>query len=75
MTLCLRTDIGACKNAWADEKNIIHGAKYMSARAECLGPYNDSMTEKEKQNRHSTGWNNQFALPWEISSYWDFTTR
>ena len=50
----------------------------MKAKAECVGPFNDtvdSMTEKEKQNRHDTGWNNQFALPWEISSYWDFTTR
>ena len=50
----------------------------MRARAECVGAYNDtedSMTEKEKQNRHATGWSNQFALPWEVSSYWAFTTR
>ena len=43
----------------------------MKAKAECVGAYNDtvdSMTEKEKQNRHGTGWSNQFALPWEISS-------
>merc|ERR1712241_220587 len=66
-----------CKNAWADENNIIHGGKYKRAKDECVGPYNttvDTMTEKEKMNRHATGWSNQFALPWEVSSYWAFTT-
>ena len=46
--------------------------------SECVGPYNDtagSMTEREKNIRHATGWSNQFALPWEVSSYWAFTTR
>ena len=31
--------------------------------------------EEERQNRHSNGWNNMFAFPWEISAAWDFTTR
>ena len=74
----VRTDLRACKNAWADGDNIIHGGKYKKARSEYLGPYNDtagSMTEREKNERHATGWSNQFALPWEVSSYWAFTTR
>lgn len=25
--------------------------------------------------RHNTGWSNMFAFPWEISAYYDFTTR
>ena len=45
------------------------------ALAECEGPWKESLSEKEKQNRHNTGWSNQFALPWEVSAYWDFTTR
>ena len=68
----------ACKNARADGEKIIHGGRYKRARAACVGAYNDtadSMTEKEKQNRHATGWSNQFAMPWEVSSYWAFTTR
>jgi len=28
----------------------------------------------ERQLRHNTGWNNQFAFPWEVSSFWNFTT-
>ena len=78
LTLYLRTEVRACKAARADGEKIIHGGRYKRARAACVGAYNDtadSMTEKEKQNRHATGWSNQFAMPWEVSSYWAFTTR
>ena len=72
LTLYLSTS-RSCKDAWADENNIIHGAKYKKAQDECVGPWSESLSSKDKQNRHNTGWNNQFALPWEVSAYWDFT--
>ena len=40
-----------------------------------MGPWSESLPEKDRQNRHNTGWSNQFALPWEVSAYWNFTTR
>jgi len=66
-----------CADAWADENNIIHGAPYGNVLPECEGPFSDVDLddEEERQNRHSNGWNNMFAFPWEISAAWDFTTR
>ena len=29
----------------------------------------------DKQGRHTAGWSNMFAFPWEVSAYWNFTTR
>ena len=66
-----------CQNAWADEDNVIHGAGQASPLAECLGPFSavDMTDVTERLNRHRTGWSNMFAFPWEISAYWNFTTR
>ena len=66
-----------CKNAWADENNVIHGATYRSPLGECVGPFSavDKTDTAERLKRHQTGWSNQFAFPWEIGAYWNFTTR
>ena len=67
-----------CRNAWADDDNVIQGAGYQDALAECgATPYSevDRTDEDEVKCRHATGWNNQFAFPWEVSAYWNFTTR
>ena len=41
------------------------------------GPELDNICSdnKERQLRHNTGWSNIFAFPWEVSAFWDFTTR
>ena len=76
-TPIISTSTDGCENAWADENNAIHGAAYKSPRAECVGPFSavDQTDTTEIANRHATGWSNMFAFPWEISSYWNFTTR
>ena len=65
---------GKCSNTWFDEDMIIHGAPYKDPYDEVVGPYNSS-DPSEAQLRHGTGWNNQFAFPWEIGAYWNLTTR
>ena len=37
--------------------------------------FNILSDKKERQLRHNTGWSNIFAFPWEVSAFWDFTTR
>ena len=64
----------SCSDAWFDEDTIIHGAPYTAPFDEVVGPYNSS-DPSEKQLRHNSGWNNQFAFPWEIGAYWNLTTR
>ena len=73
----ISTTTKGCENAWADEDNVIHGATYVSPLAECPGPYSsvDQSDYREVLNRHNTAWNNQFAFPWEIGAYWNFTAR
>ena len=74
----LKTD-RMCSAAWADENNIIHGAKYDGPWTEdpIIGGFNASepMTPLEIATRHAVGWNNQFASPWEVGAYWNLTTR
>ena len=41
----------------------------------CLRVFVDQTDDTEKWLRHSTGWSNMFAFPWEVSAYWNFTTR
>ena len=64
-----------CKNVWVNKTtNIVHGAKPSYTNTPIIGPWSQDMSRKEKQTRHNHGWSNQFAFPWEISSYWKFTT-
>ena len=64
-----------CENAWADDDNVIHDGPYERNEDISGGPYSDDLSSDEKQLRHNTGWNNQFAFPWEVSAFWNFTTR
>ena len=64
-----------CKAAKADENNVISGEKYKKPFSKIEGAYSEATTAKEKQDRHNSGWSNMFALPWEVSAYWNFTTR
>jgi len=57
-----------CENAWCDENNIVHDGPLVDVNPEPIGPW----TEEDKRNRH-VGWNNQFAFPWEIGFYYNFT--
>ena len=73
----ISTETKGCEGAWADENNIIHGAAYEPPLDEVVGPYSavDENDNQQIKLRHNTGWNNQFAFPWEISAYWNFTSR
>ena len=66
-----------CADAWADENSVIHGAGYNKPLDACDGPYSE--VDRTDWNmvgcKHATGWNNQFAFPWEVSAYWNFTSR
>ena len=66
-----------CKDAWVDENNVVHGARYMKSLEVCEGPYSevDKTDKREVDLRHTTGWNNQFAFPWEIGAYWNLSAR
>ena len=67
----------SCADAWTDESGVLHGAKYNKALDACDGPYSEvDRNDKNLVNcKHTTGWNNQFAFPWEICSYWNCTSR
>ena len=71
----MNTHNSKCKNAWADENNVIHDGPYERDDEISGGPYSSDLSMGEKRLRHSTGWNNQFAFPWEVSAFWNFTTR
>ena len=67
-----------------DGNNILKGIPYMETFHKIDTPYadvdptdfeNDDDYKFELRRRWHCGWNNQFAFPWEISSYWNFTTR
>jgi len=69
------TTRGGCKKASFTDQNVQIGARNARPLAEVDDrPYSEDFDKKERQNRHTTGWSNTFAFPWEISSFWDFTT-
>ena len=70
------TKRGGCKKASFTDQNVQIGARNARPLGEVDDrPYSEDFDKKERQNRHTTGWSNTFAFPWEISSFWDFTTR
>jgi len=71
---CIMTPYGArrCGNAYCDEDNILRGALLDGGDQKVEGPWHPNATDQ--RYRHSSGWNNQFAFPWEVGMYWDFTT-
>ena len=60
-----------CANVTCDENGVQHGAALAGADPEVVGPWTEEATDQTL--RHSAGWNNQFAFPWEIGLYWNFT--
>lgn len=69
-----------CRNAWADDNNVIHDAGYDDPLEVCDGPYSEVDRENPDNDdlvkcKHTTGWNNQFAFPWEVCAFWNCTTR
>merc|ERR1712226_1088145 len=62
-----------CKNAWCDDNNVIHDGNPAQSYPEPEGAWNEDLNDADKGQRHNSGWNNQFAFPWEIGFYRDFT--
>ena len=62
-----------CTDAWCDKNKVVHGGRLEGVMPELHGPWSEDMSGNEKQQRHNTGWNNQFAFPWEIGMYWNLT--
>ena len=58
-----------CKETVCDENNVLVGAMRAPQGKERTGPW----TEADQQ-RHTQGFNNQFALPYETGLFWNFTT-
>ena len=66
-----------CRDAWTDENSVLHDSRYNPPLKACDGPYSEvDLTDKRLvMCKHTTGWNNQFAFPWEICSYYNCTSR
>ena len=64
---------GVCKNAMCNEDKIVIGAGLNTKDDLITGPWSEDLPQKERQERHSCGWNNAFAFPWEIGMYWNLT--
>ena len=60
-----------CKDAWCDENMVEHGAKLEGADSPVVGPWSEGLSDQT--NRHSHGFDNQFAFPYEIGLFWNLT--
>jgi len=60
-----------CQNTYCDENNVEHNSSLAGVDPQIEGPWTDNATDQRW--RHSESWNNQFAFPWEIGLYWNFT--
>merc|ERR1719483_861574 len=68
---CVIKNRSRCKDTWCDANNAQHGAYLENVAPEVVGPWTENATDQ--QQRHSSGWNNQFAFPWEIGLYWNIS--
>merc|ERR1711892_1541771 len=68
---CVIKNRSRCKDTWCDANNVQHGAYLENVAPEVVGPWTENATDQ--QQRHSSGWNNQFAFPWEIGLYWNIS--
>jgi len=69
---------GTCQGAdwcraWCDERGVLHTPVKWQKLPATTGPWRYSMDGKEKVWRHSNGWNNQFAFPWEVGMMYNLT--
>ena len=60
-----------CTNVWCDENLVEYGADLEGAKPKVVGPWTEGLTDQN--NRHIHGWDNQFAFPYEIGLFWNFT--
>ena len=60
-----------CSEAYCDENKVVIGAKLEGAQRSVSGPW-EGKNPGDIATRHSQGWSNQFAFPWEIGLYWNF---
>ena len=63
-----------CKDAWCDDNKVVYDGGKQYIYSETVGPWSEDLSNKEKLSRQAQGWNNQFALPYEVGMYWNFTT-
>jgi len=62
-----------CASAWCDENRVERDVDYDGPLAPVTGSW--SADVPDAQVRHNTGWDNQFAFPWEIGSFWNLTSQ
>ena len=60
-----------CANAKCTKDLVMKGQKTLGRKSEISGPWSEDAADF--QDRHNQGWNNQFALPYEVGLYWNFT--
>ena len=60
-----------CANAKCTKDLVMTGQKTLGRKSEISGPWSEDAADF--QDRHNQGWNNQFALPYEVGLYWNFT--
>ena len=61
-----------CMDAWCDDNLVVHDADLEGASRSVSGPWTGT-NPADVASRHGQGWSNQFAFPWEISLYHDFS--
>ena len=61
------------RNAWCDDNNVVHDGNPARSYPEPQDAWNEDLDSGDKGQRHNSGWNNQFAFPWEIGFYRNFT--
>ena len=58
-----------CAEASCDNNGVLKDGIHKGLDKKVEGPW----SENDKAGRHG-GWNNQFALPYEVGLFWNFTT-
>lgn len=62
---------GRCKDVWCDENNVEHGAGLQTVDPLITTPWHPNASDA--MARHVQGWSNQFAFPWEVGMFWNFS--
>lgn len=60
-----------CANAWCDENRVEHGAGLDRVKPLIETPWYPNATDE--MARHTQAWSNQFAFPWEVGMFWNFS--
>jgi len=63
-----------CQGFHCDQRGVFWGGRATQNKVrERFGPWRPDLSKKDKQDRKSNGWSNQFAFPWEVGMMYDFT--